>query len=134
VDEWTLEDVAQRFAEAARTAERLPGGPRLDARTYWPEVVRSSHERMAAEDVPPPRIPATPQQVQRMLEVMHWVRWLEVEQRHLVWMRAQRWGWPDIARRFGCDRSTVWRRWQRALQIVAARLNDPPEAKRASAR
>jgi hypothetical protein len=42
-----------------------------------------------------------------------WVQWLEVEQRHLVWMRAKRYGWRDITIRFACDRTTAWRRWQR---------------------
>jgi DNA-directed RNA polymerase specialized sigma24 family protein len=51
------------------------------------------------------------------------VQWLEEEQRHLIWMRAKQREWKDICRRFGCDRTTAWRRWQRALQIVAARLN-----------
>jgi hypothetical protein len=49
--------------------------------------------------------------------------WLEEEERHLVWMRAERHRWRDICARFGCDRTTAWRRWQRALQLVADRLN-----------
>ena len=52
------------------------------------------------------------------------MQWLEVEQRHLVWMRAKRYGWRDITRRFACDRTTAWRHWQQALKIVAARLTD----------
>ena len=59
-----------------------------------------------------------------MLETMRWVQWLEVEQRHLVWMRAKRYGWRDITIRFACNRTTAWRRWQRALETVAANLND----------
>jgi hypothetical protein len=38
-------------------------------------------------------------------------------------MRARRHGWRDITLRFACDRTTAWRRWQRALKIVAMRLN-----------
>jgi hypothetical protein len=45
-----------------------------------------------------------PKAIDRMLEVMRWVQWLEVEPRHLVWMRAQR-------------------HWQWALQTVADGLN-----------
>jgi hypothetical protein len=41
----------------------------------------------------------------------------------LVWMRAKRYGWHQIGRRFACDRTTAWRRWQRALQTVADQLN-----------
>ena len=59
-----------------------------------------------------------------MLETMRWVQWLEVEQRHLVWMRAKRYGWRDITIRFACDRTTAWRRWQRAMEVVTANLNN----------
>ena len=38
-------------------------------------------------------------------------------------MRAKRYGWRDITIRFACDRTTAWRRWQRALQTVADQLN-----------
>jgi predicted DNA-binding protein (UPF0251 family) len=58
-----------------------------------------------------------------MLETMDWVSWLSVEARHLVWMKASDIGWKVIARRFGCDRTTAWRRWQRALQHIADALN-----------
>ena len=50
--------------------------------------------------------------IDRMLETMQWVLWLEVEQRHLVWMRAERYRWKEICCRFGCDRTTAWRRWR----------------------
>jgi hypothetical protein len=59
-----------------------------------------------------------------MLETMRWVLWLEEEERHLVWMRAEHHRWRDICARFGCDRTTAWRRWQKALDIVACRLNE----------
>jgi len=45
-----------------------------------------------------------------MLETMRWVLWLEEEERHLVWIRAERRRWRDICERFGCDRTTAWRR------------------------
>jgi hypothetical protein len=61
--------------------------------------------------------------IDRMLETMQWVLWLEVEQRHLVWMRAERYRWKEICCRFGCDRTTAWRRWQAALTIVVSQLN-----------
>ena len=56
---------------------------------------------------------------------MRWVGWIEEEQRLLVWMRAECRGWRTIAERFGCDRTTAWRRWRKALGVVARRLNVP---------
>jgi len=68
-------------------------------------------------------MPPSPQAVERMLETMRWVQWLEVEQRHLVWMRANRYEWQQIGRRFACDRNTASRRWHRVMELVAFRLN-----------
>ena len=122
--EWTMDDVAARFNEAAETARRLP---RVRVQGYfnvWPEFKREIWESNGDVDDYRP-FPPTPQAIDRMLETMRWVQWLEVEQRHLIWMRAKHYEWKFICRRFGCQRTTAWRRWQRALQIVVERLNEP---------
>lgn len=123
VAEWTIEAVAARFAEAAHTGRRLPAVRVQGYFNTWPTVVRQEWEALAADERSYKPLPPSPQAIDRMLETMRWVQWLEVEQRHLVWMRAQRYPWRDITSRFGCDRTTAWRRWQRALEVVAARLN-----------
>ena len=86
-------------------------------------IVRKEWETFAADSTFIDHIPTAPDAIDRMLETMKWVQWLEVEQRHLVWMRAKRYGWQDITIRFACDRTTAWRRWQRALEIVTRMLN-----------
>ena len=123
---WTVEDVANRFAEAAWTAHRLP---RVGPRGYFNPWMTTAFQ--VPDRYPDPErlyrpLPPTPQDVERMLEAMRWVQWLEVEQRHLVWMRAKRYSWRDITIRFACDRTTAWRRWQQALQIVVDQLNAKP--------
>ena len=122
--EWDVDDVANRFSEAARTARRLP---RVRVQGYfsvWPAFVRTEYERLACDDPLPLRFPPTPKDVDLMLETMRWIQWLEVEHRKLVWMRADNYDWNEIGRRFGCCRSTAWRRWQVAISLVAARLNE----------
>ena len=54
----------------------------------------------------------------RMLETMQLGPCLEVEQRHLVWMRAGI-GW-QIIRRFALRPPTAWRRWKRPSRLVDA--------------
>ena len=120
---WTIEGVAARFEEAARTARRLPPVRVQGYFNSWPAFVRKEWESFAADKKVYQPFPPSPEAIDRMLETMRWVQWLEVEQRHLVWMRAKRYGWRDITIRFACDRSTAWRRWQRALEIVATNLN-----------
>lgn len=121
---WTPDAVADRFTEAAVTARRLPPVRVQGYFNAWPVIVRSEWERMSADERPSYYFPPEPLDIDRMLEVMRWVRWLEVEQRHLVWMRAKNYDWKSICRRFACDRSTAWRRWQRALQTIADHLNE----------
>ena len=121
--EWTSDEVAARFAEAASTGRRLPPVRVQGYFNCWPAFARQQWEAFAADEKVHRPLPPSPEAIDRMLEVMRWVQWLEVEQRHLVWMRAKRCGWREITIRFACDRSTAWRRWQRALETVAANLN-----------
>jgi hypothetical protein len=88
----------------------------------WPAIRRMPWETLGAEPTIR-RYPPAPEAIDRMLETMRWVLWLQEEERHLVWMRAERHRWRDICTRFGCDRTTAWRRWQKALQTVADHLN-----------
>ncbi len=130
---WDADLVASRFREAAWTARRLPPVRVQGYFNTWPAIIRQPWENLGAEPEMP-RFPPEPAAIDRMLETMRWVLWLTEEQRHLVWMRAEEWGWRDVCRRIGCDRTTAWRRWQRALDIVVAHLNGVPEAKRAAVR
>ena len=126
VAQWTADAVATRFAEAVETAYKLP---RVRVQGYfnpWTTFAFQMSERYPdpAQHYRP--LPPTPEAVERMLETMRWVQWLEVEQRHLIWMRARQCEWRVICRRFGCERSTAWRRWQKALHVVAQHLNTGP--------
>lgn len=119
---WTLEQVAERFREAAETAHRLPGLRSQGYFSVWPTIQRQRGEGYAdLERVF--RFPPTPAAIDRLEETQRCVLWLEEQQRHLLWMRAEEWPWKDIAGRLGCDRVTAWRRWQRALAVVADQLN-----------
>ena len=88
----------------------------------WPEFVRTPYERLAGEDVPTPRLSPSPADIERMLEVIGWMQWLELEQRHLVWMRAERYRWEEISKRFGCCPRTAQRRWISAINRVEINL------------
>ena len=92
---WTIDDVAARFEEAASTGRRLPPVRVQGYFNTWPIIVRKEWEAFAADEHVYRPFPPTPDAIERMLETMKWVQWLEVEQRHLVWMRAKRYGWRD---------------------------------------
>ncbi len=120
---WTTDAVAQRLLDAASTARRLPAVKVQGYFNCWPTIVRSPWELHAAEDRGHIRFPPSPKDVEQMLEVMRWVQWLEVEHRHLVWMRANRYGWRDICARFGMGRTSAWQLWHKCLELLSERLN-----------
>ena len=122
--EWTAEDVAARFAEAAEIGRRLPHVRVHGYFNVWPAFAREAWESSSDDEHLYRPLPPTPQAIDRMLETMRWVLWLEEEQRHLVWMRAMDIDWQVIARRLACHRTTAWRRWQKALSDVASKLNE----------
>ena len=121
--EWTTDDVAARFAEAAETGRRLP---RVRVQGYfnvWPAFVRDGWEGFDDKDYEYRPLPPTPEAIERMLETMRWMQWLEVEQRHLVWMRSNRYRWEQIGRRFACAARTAQRRYDAAIHLVTLHLN-----------
>ena len=120
--EWTVDAVTERFAEAAEIARRLPPVRVQGYFNLWPAFARREWEAFAAEEYDYRPLPPTPAAIERMLETMGWVQWLDVEQRHLVWMRARQYEWGRIGKRFGCDRNTARRRWQQALEVVLGEL------------
>ena len=121
--EWTTEDVANWLIEAARTAHRLPPVRVQGHFNCWPTIVRTEYERMASDDAPVYRYPPTPAEVERMLVVMQWVQCLRIDQRKLVWMRAERWRWYDIGKRFGVAPRTAQRHWEVAIQVITDHLS-----------
>lgn len=121
--EWIPDDVAARFVEAAETGRRLPPVRVQGYFNVWPIFVRENWEGFADSDHEYRHLPPSPDAIDRMLETMRWMQWLEEEQRHLVWMRARQYEWQKIARRFGCCTKTAQRRWQRAVLTVTSQLN-----------
>lgn len=122
---WTIDLIATRFIEAADTARSLPPVRAQGYFNVWPIIVRQEWERFAVDDRPYRPSPPTPTAIDRMLETMRWVQWLELEQRRLVWMRAKDYEWQQIGKRFGYCRTTAWRQWKAAITIIVLNLNAP---------
>lgn len=121
--QWTIERVAKRLEEASRTSFRLPPVRVQGYFNSWPAIPRQRWEAYAAEAKRHRSLPPSPATIDRMLETMRWMHWLDVDQRHLVWSRARRVPWRAICAELDCDRSTAWRRWKHVLHILVGHLN-----------
>ena len=112
---WNIQRVTDRFQEAAVTARRLPPVRVQGYAAFWPDINRQSWEGYADERIVL-RFTASPGAIDRFGETVRWLRWLEEEQRRLVWLRAQHVPWREICK-------TAWRRYQHALAVVVVHLN-----------
>ena len=121
--EWTRDTVEERIVEAAAVLRRLPpvrvcGYAARGRRFSGPprELALAAPTKMR---LPPPSTAA----ITRMEEAITWNRFLERDDAHLMWARAEGAPWKALCHRFGISRPTAHRRWEYALSVIAWRLN-----------
>lgn len=117
----TIEEVAVRFEQCVTTLTRLPGGIQAGHASYWPEVVHTPRER-ARQPKGANRLSATPADITAMEQTLTWFDGLNPVQRELVWARAYRTPWRQIARQMGLPRTSAQRYWNQALLVVLEAL------------
>ena len=89
----------------------------------WPEIQRSRKELAEAMPTPGRQPPPGISAITRMEETITWNRFLQPEEAHLMWARAEGTPWKCICYRFGISRPTAHRRCDYALSVIAWRLN-----------
>ena len=121
---WTPRLIADRLAAAVEVLAQLPeSGPR-GYFSVWPLAPNYAHHARA--QLPSP----LPEAIDRMDEALTWLAWLELEERRIVWLRAEGMPWKWITRRLGIGRTTAWQRWTIALLKIGVRLNAAAEQNR----
>lgn len=114
--------VEDRIREAARTLHRLPEERVQGYFSAWPAIKRDEMEILQMEKQPL-RIRPTSDDITEMEEVLFiWLRWLDVDERKLVWQRAERVRWKLICNEFGVGRTKAWEMYKCALGKIAARI------------
>ena len=115
--------VEERLREAARTLRRLPDKKVQGYISSWPPIKRDEMEILQME-AEPMRIRPSNEDISEMEEVLFvWLRWLDVEERKLVWLRAERVRWKLICGRFGVGRTKAWEMYKHALATMAKRID-----------
>ena len=123
MDNWTVETIEARLAEAAEVMRRLPAVRVPGYFNTWPSMVVEFADLVGQQPEPMRLPPPSPAAISRMEEALGWLRWLTAEDAKLVWARSDRTPWKAICWRFGISRATAHRRWQYALSVIAWRLN-----------
>ena len=119
---WTHQKIINRLEEAAGTLRRLPDKRLQGLKSNWPETIPTRGD-YGSDEIRLRLGPPSPEAIDRMDEALEWLRWLDTEDRQMVWLRAERIPWKMIMRKFGRSRSTVTARWKEALSQIVAILN-----------
>jgi hypothetical protein len=115
--------VEERLRSAARTLRRLPDSKVQGYFSTWPAIIREPLEILQMEPEPM-RIRPSMEDISEMEEVLFvWLKFLEPEERRLVWLRAERVRWKLICWRFGVGRTKAWEMYRTALARIGAKLH-----------
>lgn len=115
-------EVEERLRSAVRTLRRLPNVKVQGYFSTWPTIIREPLEILQMEPEPL-RITPSMADITEMEEVLFvWLKWIEPEERRLVWLRAERVRWKLICGRFGVGRTKAWEMYRRALASIATKL------------
>jgi len=120
--DWTMARVQDRLELAAEVMRQMPGVKPQGHFNAWPEYLHSFADQVGQEPkMSRPR--PSPSMITEADEAMLWLRWLEVEDAKLVWLRANGKQWKPICWQFGLSRTAATRRWQYGLAVIVWRLN-----------
>ena len=122
-DQWTDQDVAERFKSALYTLKRLPERRSGCYNKLWPPIVYDKLEIMQQEKKRFRLGPPLPKAIDRMEETFTWIAWLTPDERQLVWLRAARMPWREVCPRVGLSKTVAFQRWTASLLKIAKRLN-----------
>ena len=103
-------ELQRRITEAADVLKQLPPVRLSGYFSTWPDILRSFGDRVGANPVPMRRPPPNPAAISRMEEAITWNRFLERDECHLMWERAEGTPWKHLCHRFGISRPTAHRR------------------------
>lgn len=124
--EWTAALVEARLCEAADVMRRLPPVRVQGYFNTWPAVAHEFADRVGREPSHMRRPPPSPDAITRAEATLLWLRWLDLDDARLVWMRAGRARWGEICQRYGISRATANRRYDYALTVIVWRLERRP--------
>lgn len=96
MNDWTPALVEERLAEAADVLRRLPSVRMQGYFSTWPATIVEFSDLVGQTPEPMRLPPPSAAAISRMEATLPWLRWLEVEDAKLVWMRVEGAPWKAI--------------------------------------
>ena len=104
---------------AVRTLRRMPPVKVQGYFSTWPDIVRDQMEILQMEKEPL-RIRPSARDIQELEEVLfEWMPILTVDERRLLWARANRVPWKMVCGELGVGRTKAWEIYKHTLGKIA---------------
>lgn len=111
----TTEQIKQDLETAAYVERLLPPVKPPKYRCCMPDIIYTPQE-IAFMDRRPVKLRPTQEQITIWETViLKWLLLLTVEERRLVWKRANHLPWKLLCRDYGCTRVALWYRYDKAI-------------------
>lgn len=125
---YDIAEVDERIDQAVATIKRMPKPKVQGYFNVWPEIVREAVESYGYGEEHIRFGPPSPQHISEMDEVtMVWLLWLEREEVHLVWLRAEGVRWKRLSLELGWSVRKLQGDRRIALMKIVHRLNNPDQ-------
>lgn len=132
----TVQEIEDRFEDAARTLRRLPDPPGSGPKGYgrsWPEYVHEAKHAYGWHEATMRIVPSAAD-IACMEECIEWPSLVDPVDAKIIWLRAEGHRWRHVCIQTGLVRQTAWRRWVTALQTIAMRLDAGQRRRKAGRR
>ena len=121
--EITIEQIKQDLETAAYVDRLLPPVKAPKYRCCMPEIIYTPQELMFM-DRRLLKVKPTQEQISLWERVvLEWLPILSINDRRLVWKRANRIPWKLLCREFGLERTEMWRRYHGVLIKISFYIN-----------
>lgn len=117
----TIEDIKEKLEFAAEIMRRLPPVKVQGYICSWPNFVRKEDEIKGTSDI---WLHPLPEEITAMENILEWLRFVPLEERRLIWLRACGMGWKHLAKYCKKSRTTLDRHYNGGLNKILAALTE----------
>lgn len=125
----TIDEIKENLSFAAEVMRRLPV---VKVRGYfcsWPKFCCDNEIFKGDAEV---WMQPLPHEIEAMEEILEWLKFTSVENRHVIWVRSCGMGWKNLSARCGKSRSSIIRMYNSGLKDIQNTLEVQDNTKKSS--
>ncbi|MBQ8464764.1 MAG: hypothetical protein IJ545_02005 [Alphaproteobacteria bacterium] len=111
----TIDEIKENLVFAAKIMRRLPPVKVQGYFCSWPKFCADEDDIHSSNEV---WLMPLPEEIEKMEEILDWLKFIEMEQRRIVWLRSCGMGWKQISARTHRGRSSLIRDFNASLKTI----------------